>query len=273
MSADTPVLRNSRQASGADDPLADFFLDRDTSPGGGGHLRADSGGGVATMAPPTAPIVTSELPLFVRNLVEEEEEDLTPLVKVPARPRQPLGVRRPTPDPAKLRAKYAPAEHEPDLLDAADADAAPAPFWTPMDTPSTSAGAAVGPRLAAAAIDAGVLGAIAATTVAFTLRLVELPFAEVGALPVIPMLAFFAVISLGYELMFTAANGQTIGKMVMGLRVVSDNGDAGADRVTLRQAALRAVSMLPLGAGLVAAFSGNGLAVHDRVAHTRVVRA
>jgi len=91
-------------------------------------------------------------------------------------------------------------------------------------------------------------------------------------LPLIPMVAFFALIGVGYELMFTAASGQTIGKMVMGLRVVPVVPHGEVARVSVRQACVRALSMLPLGAGLVAAFVGHGLAVHDRVAHTRVVR-
>jgi len=254
---------------------------------------------VATLAPPAPPvaaaprvaaplaapaaasaIVTTELPLFVRDLVSDrdDEDEQVPMVKVPPRPRQPLGVRRATPDPAKLRAKYPPRAPEadlPGLLDAADQPAVvPTAMWPqaePDAAPSREP-ALLGLRLAAAAIDASVLGAVAAVTVAFTLRVVELPLNQALALPVIPMLAFFALVSLGYELMFTAANGQTIGKMLMGLRVVSDETDAPGDRVPLRQAALRAVSMLPLGAGLVAALAG-GLAVHDRVAHTRVVRA
>ena len=49
------------------------------------------------------------------------------------------------------------------------------------------------------------------------------------------------------------------------------------DRVTLKQAALRAVltfpSVLALGAGFVPALIGSGPALHDRFAQTRVVRA
>ncbi len=86
------------------------------------------------------------------------------------------------------------------------------------------------------------------------------------------MLTFFALIGVGYELLFTAAQGQTIGKMMMGLRVVPED-MPDADRVSVKQAAVRALSLLPLGAGLVAALVGSGQATHDRMAHTRVVRA
>lgn len=265
-------------------------------------MSREEAGGVATMTPPViakpvvrvapapapAPVaaapMTAELPLFVRDMVEPEDEDLAPMVKVPERPRAPLAVRRTTPDPAKLRARYARLQ-EPSLLDSVAEPANDEPaLWqyeppVAMPTPRPPAGAtalptpiAAGQRIAAAAIDAGVLGVIAAATIVFTLRSAELPLAGVLELPLIPMAAFFALIGLGYELMFTAASGQTIGKMIMGLRVVPDAPHAEAGRVSIRQAFVRALSMLPLGAGLLAAFVGYGLAVHDRVAHTRVVR-
>jgi uncharacterized RDD family membrane protein YckC len=238
-------------------------------------------------AQPAAPIMTSELPLFVRDMPDkaiDDEEDLVPLIKVPARPRQPLGVRRTTPDPVKLRAKYAP-QPEPDLLDAVDdvsySPLAPSPLHeepllhsTEAQAPTVMLAAPIAPgaRFAAAAIDACLLGTIAAVVTVFTLQLAELPMAQVFDLPLVPMLAFFALIGMGYELLFTAAQGQTIGKMMMGLRVVPDD-MPDADRVSVKQAAVRALSLLPLGAGLVATLVGSGQAVHDRMAHTRVVRA
>jgi uncharacterized RDD family membrane protein YckC len=291
------------------DPLADFDLDRGPGPmpdsgrtataTASRHSRSyDSG--VATMTPPaeavasiaqpvltSSQIMTSELPLFVRDMPDglmDDEEDMVPLVKVPARPRTPLAVRRTTPDPAKLRAKYAP-RHEPDLLDEVD-DLSHTPLRPtamhdePVLYPAEpvaptvilAAPVELGSRFAAAAIDAALLGSIAAVVVVFTLQLAELPVAQVLELPAIPMLAFFALIALGYELLFTAAQGQTVGKMVMGLRVVSDD-EPSEDRVSVKQAAVRALSLLPLGAGLVAALVGQRQAVHDRLAHTRVVRA
>jgi len=303
------------------DPLADFDLDLGpsaatdrapvTAPVSASASRSSNyarpyDGHVATMTPPaealaalapyapptppiaSSPIMTSELPLFVRDMPEgiqdDDEEDLVPLVKVPARPRTPLAVRRTTPDPAKLRAKYAP-RHEPDLLDSVD-DLSHTPLLPtamhdePVLYPAEPSAPAmpatapveVGARVGAAAIDAALLGTIAGVVIMFTLRLAELPVAQVLELPAIPMLAFFALIALGYELLFTAAQGQTVGKMVMGLRVVSDDHQE-EDRVSLKQAAVRALSMLPLGAGLVAALVGERQAVHDRLAHTRVVRA
>lgn len=300
-----PRCKNCGHDLSMDDLLGDFHLDL-----GPGHeaesivLPPDasfgrrSEGGLATMTPPAevvaaiakpapaAPIMTSELPLFVRDMPEpdDHEEDMVPLVKVPARPRQPLAVRRTTPDPVKLRAKYAP-QPEPDLLDGvedlsftplADSPMHAEPILdrdeVPAPTIMLAAPVSAGPRLAAAAIDAALLGSIALVVTMFTMQLAQLPMAQVLDLPLVPMLTFFALIGVGYELLFTAAQGQTIGKMMMGLRVVPDD-MPGADRVSVKQAAVRAISLLPLGAGLVAALVGSGQAMHDRMAHTRVVRA
>jgi uncharacterized RDD family membrane protein YckC len=233
--------------------------------------------------------MTTELPLFVSESASEdvdEEPDLTPLVSVPASPRPPLAVRRPTPDPVKLRARYSTASREPDLLDVVeDLTLDPLPPTPFHDEPSLypteeqPAGLSatpeiepvpLGARFGAAAIDVTVLGAIAATVVVLTADLAGLTLGQATGLPLIPMLVFFALIGMGYELMFTAANGQTIGKMAMGLKVVSD--EPFVQSVSWRQAFTRTLAMLPLGVGLVAAIGGAGLAVHDRVAHTRVVR-
>ena len=288
-----------RRDDNESDALGDFQLDlgRQTQEVGG---HSDRNGGVAVLERPAvaavskAPVVpvapmTTELPLFVSESASEdvdEEPDLTPLVSVPASPRPPLAVRRPTPDPVKLRARYSSASREPDLLDVVEdvshEPLTPTPFHdVPSRYPTEEQPAAayavsefapvpLGARFGAAAIDVTVLVAIAATVVVLTAHLAGLTLGQATVLPLIPMLVFFALIGMGYELMFTAANGQTIGKMAMGLKVVSD--EPSVQPVSWRQAFTRTVAMLPLGVGLVAALGGAGLAVHDRVAHTRVVR-
>ena len=76
--------------------------------------------------------------------------------------------------------------------------------------------------------------------------------------------------------MFTAAGGQTLGKMAFGIRIVDDAAADGRS-ISVKQALYRAVltvpSVLMLGAGFVPALVGDERAVHDRLAHTRVVRA
>jgi len=226
-------------------------------------------------------------PLAVGNMMGADEDDIAPLVSVPARPRAPLSVRRHTPDPARLRAKYATADT--DLLSGVDDLTSDPLAPTPMheepvlypaepvapvrarvshEAPATPA-VPFGTRAAAALVDVGVMGAIALVTVEVTLRMAALSWSQLGVLPVIPMLGFFALIGLGYEWMFTATSGQTIGKMVMGLRVIDDEVPS---RPSPRQAAVRALSMLPAGAGVLAAAASSGLAVQDRLSHTRVVR-
>lgn len=234
---------------------------------------------------------------------EEDELEPEPLVKVPARPRVPVAVRRSTPDPARLRAKYGlPEAPEPDLLsnfvpEALEraslhddqADLADLPLvasatmpWPSEPTPERLPAAwqqAVtgGTRLAAALIDTAFLGAIAAVVVFCTLRLTGLSVQQLTLLPVLPLAALFLLLAGGYLLLFTAASGQTVGKMAMHIRVVGTSPEAVInDRITLSQAAVRALAALPsvlaLGAGFLPALLGAGLALHDRIAQTRVVR-
>jgi uncharacterized RDD family membrane protein YckC len=117
------------------------------------------------------------------------------------------------------------------------------------------------------------MGALATGVLGVTLRWCEIPFDRASTLPVLPTAAFLLLVGIGYLLMFTAAGGQTIGKMVFGLRVVGD--DTGG--LSVRQACYRSLltvpSVLALGAGFFPALLGTGRALHDRLAHTRVVRA
>jgi uncharacterized RDD family membrane protein YckC len=76
--------------------------------------------------------------------------------------------------------------------------------------------------------------------------------------------------------LFVAANGQTIGKMAAGVKVVST--DVETARVSLGHAVVRAaaylVSALPAGLGLLPAlFGADRRTIHDRLAATRVVKA
>jgi uncharacterized RDD family membrane protein YckC len=232
------------------------------------------------------------------------EIDDRPLVKVPASPRAPLAVRRTTPDPARLRAKYGrgaahskaePVETSGDLLSdsraagagaadlelRSDAVATPALRLSAEPTPtSLPAGwlPGVGPakRLAAAALDGALLASLDGAVVWFTLSVCGLAPAQAPLLPVAPLLLFFLLLDAGYLVLFTAACGQTIGKMAAGIRVVgTTTGAVINDRITIAQAVMRSLgsiaSMVPLGAGFWFGLVGDRRAVHDRLAHTRVV--
>lgn len=264
-------------------------------------------------------IPTADLPLFVRSMqgvsdqlahaddaepVADHHEDFEPLVKVPARPRTPVSVRRATPDPARLRAKYGlnpnpepdlwsnipdplddmrPAE-EPSAFQDLPLTSDPSLAWSPEPVPSPepigwtdNVGVSAGARLIAAFIDASVLAGISAAILYFTLQVAGLSLSQIALLPMLPIIGLLLIMTTGYMLMFTAASGQTLGKMAMNIRVVGTSPEAVYDdRVSASQAALRAIVALPsvllLGIGFLPALVGAGLAFHDRIAHTRVVR-
>jgi uncharacterized RDD family membrane protein YckC len=128
--------------------------------------------------------------------------------------------------------------------------------------------------LAAALVDLVLLAAIDALTLYFTLRLCGLALGEWRTLPLLPVVIFFLIVNGGYLVAFTAAGGQTIGKMALGLRVVAaDEGRVGVGAASLRALGCLA-STVCLGAGLLPALVGaDRRAVHDRIADTHVVRA
>jgi uncharacterized RDD family membrane protein YckC len=149
-----------------------------------------------------------------------------------------------------------------------------------IELPVVAAGtpAPVIARIGAATLDALILGTIDATVLYFTLKICELPLAQVRALPLAPFGAFLLLMNGAYFAAFVAAGGQTIGKMAAGIRVV--HGDSVADtsdRVSLGHAIVRAagylVSALPAGLGFLPALFGDRRALHDRLADTRVVKA
>ena len=245
-----------------------------------------------SMSAPEADDPAGDLPLF----------DDTPLVSVPASPRQPLSVRRTTQDPARLRSRHAPPAvahpprvDEPNLefdldLGAAGADEAlaldPPPSRPAAVTPADDAAvdpreSAPGlPRLGAALIDVMLMTGIDAAVIYFTLRLSGLDFAQFFILPIVPLGAFLLLLNAGYFVMFTASTGQTIGKMATRIRVVGTSADDVInDRVSFGRATLRTAgyfaSLLPAGLGFIPAFIGprDHRALHDRLAETRVVRA
>jgi uncharacterized RDD family membrane protein YckC len=241
-----------------------------------------------SMAAPQPDDPAGDLPLF----------DESPLVSVPAAPRAPLSVRRHMPDPARLRSRHAPPvapqhppsaeldlefDEEPEPPRVPAARAAPAPDATLAAAPPEALlirQAASGVRrLGAAAIDLALIAGIDAAVLNLTLRLTGQDW-QGFALPLVPLAAFFVLLNGGYFVMFTAATGQTIGKMTTGIRVVAAAfSEATGDRVTFGTAVLRTAgyvaSLLPVGLGFVPAFLGRGehRALHDRLADTRVVRA
>jgi len=213
-----------------------------------------------------------DLPLFA---TEGTGEDLPPLVTPSATPRRPLSVRRPTPDPARLRPR--PRD------EARTRGAAPT---LPLPSDPVSAPAAVGVhvasgplttappilRVAAALVDLAILLAIDTVTLYLTARLCGLTMREWRVLPILPLGAFFLLLNGGYLTLFTAAGGQTIGKMAFSLRVVGYEDAPVPVGLSVLRALGCVASTLCLGLGLIPAFLGGGQALHDRLADTRVVR-
>ena len=132
-------------------------------------------------------------------------------------------------------------------------------------------------RAVAGIIDVLILGSISTAVVVLTLRLCELTLEQWRMLPAVPLLAFLVLLNGGYFVLFTAAGGQTIGKMAAHIRVVNGpDRDPGlacrSDRRPARRRCL--VSVLTLGAGFLPPLSARDRrAFHDRLADTRVVKA
>ena len=212
-----------------------------------------------------------DLPLF---------ED-APLITGPLRPRAPLGVRRATPEIPRARSRETKTPAHADMLfEAAPEIVQSSPRivqrrFEPVRSAQASGDALAGAvsRILAALVDIALLVALDASVLYFTLRLVGLGTDQVGELPLLPLMAFVLLLNVGYFIAFTAVGGQSIGKMAFGIKVISQEEDAvPIGRATVRTLAYF-VSALPLGAGfLPGVISADRLALHDRLAHTRVVR-
>lgn len=234
------------------------------------------------LRPPVAP-VTTELPLFVKAMpapdvddadVEVHDRDAlaAALSEAESAPRPTFTPRTDTPirpRAAEVPRKLGPLDH--DLLE----DLARLEDHERRESSRVDIGDRVGvaSRLGAAIVDALLLGSLSAAVVWTTLRWCGLAFADARVLPIAPTVGFLLLVGLGYLMLFTAAGGQTIGKMLCGIRVV----DEAEDVLPLRQAVYREVVALPsvlaLGLGFFPALMGDERALHDRLAHTKVVRA
>ncbi len=228
-------------------------------------------------------VTTTDLPLFVKGIAAHEpigDADDTPAAPLPP-PRPPLSVRRAT-EPVGARPRVTERKLGPldrDLLEdlkrvereeaargreearlasvlAAAADDRVEPFR----------------RAGAAALDVAVLGGLAAFVFWATLRLCGISLSQLELAALVPLVGFIVAMDVAYLLLFTAAGGQTVGKMLMGIRVIGDEPESG-EPLSLRQAAWRAgLTVVGLGVGWLPALFGRGLTLHDRFSHTRVVR-
>ncbi|HEY6506438.1 MAG TPA: RDD family protein [Vicinamibacterales bacterium] len=240
---------------------------------------------------PAEPDMTPALPLFRAEDVDDE-----PLVRVTP-PRPPVAVRK-TPDAHRMRlAPSVPAESsmrdavfefgsEPSVEPATVLDldlgprqplrheeepAADMPILEP-GVDAVEPFTPVGPRMLAALIDHGLLLAIDAIVIYFTLRLTALTLADWRVVPAAPLLTFLVGLKLAYFSAFTFAGGQTIGKMAAGIKVVADDDTPLDPWQVVRRSIVGVASLVALGAPFLIALpdpARRGL--HDRVARTRVV--
>jgi uncharacterized RDD family membrane protein YckC len=217
-----------------------------------------------------------ELPLFGPPIPDDE-----PLITKASPPRSPLAVRRATPEVPRLRTESPLKTASFDLALEVD-DPSPVPIVLPEERVASdpwrddepTPDASVGARLLAVMVDLAILAAIDVVVIYFTMQLCYLTIDDLGLLPKGPLVAFLFVQNGGYLVAFTAG-GQTLGKMMAGIRVVQSDSNAALD---LGHAFLRTlmwvVLAVPAGLGfLTALFSRDHRGLHDRFAGTRVVRA
>lgn len=278
--SETPPELPLQQREGTGAPLGDFDL-------GGPEVANDAHATgldlerlIGTDEPP-APARASEpteeraLPLFAPA---SNDVDDMPLITTPRPVRPPLSVRRAAPDVPRVRTRAPrPRRDNADLdlrLDTTSEEAAEvSTVERRVDSKTSSATAGRVARVVAMCVDLLLLGGIDATVIYLTLAIAGLTLGEARILPIVPLVAFLLLLNGGYLVGFTTASGQTIGKMLTGIRVIADDGT----RVDVGRAVLRAtgclLSLLTAGLGyLPAIFSSDARALQDRIAGTRVVR-
>ena len=273
-------------------PLRDVSFDAPPPPGSNPSANRDR-------SAPAAPRM--DLPLFT----DRDPLDDRPLISATAAPRQPLAVRRPAPPPSPPKPRFEKSAVAP-MLDITDDEEAAAFGDEDVDASGRSerrrqvraarsiaeqaaateefAVAPIWRRLIAGIVDVVIIAGIDAGVLVSTLRVLGLEIEQFTLLPPAPIALFLVLLNGGYLATFTAAGGQTIGKMLAGIRVIAQRpDDAGpfaryTTRVSLGAAVLRATaylaSLLPAGLGFAAILlDKDGRALHDRLAETRVVRS
>jgi uncharacterized RDD family membrane protein YckC len=222
-------------------------------------------------APGPTPVL-SKLPLF-----NDASGDDLPLITKASPPRAPLAVRRATPEVPRARSDT-PRSTALEPSDVAWQSerrfaAKPRPAgWDHADEDSAAA-AGVFSRAGAVIIDLAILGVTDLIVVYFTMQICGLALADFDILPKGPLIAFLLVQNGGYLVAFTAG-GQTLGKMAMGIRVVSTRESEHVDMAhSLLRTALWVLLAIPAGLGFITAlFSRERRGLHDHFAGTRVIK-
>jgi uncharacterized RDD family membrane protein YckC len=238
-------------------------LATDSTPGSG-RANADATPQSEPAGEPTDPV----------NSLPFDDAPLMP----PRAARTPLAVRRATAEVPRNRPRTtrpvrmdAPLAFEPSAAPLKSAEASVQATETVaslMQAPSLVA------RVGAGLVDVALLAAVDAAVLFLTLRIsgLQASAADLIVIPLVPFTGFLALIAFGYVAAFTVAGGQTIGKMLLNLRVIGDDGRP----IDAAGGVLRALGcmLVPITLGLSylpVFFSSDHRAVHDRLAGTRVV--
>jgi uncharacterized RDD family membrane protein YckC len=250
------------------------------------HRTAASEGGptIAAVEDDTAtdverpPQAVDEPPAAATPAVDEPGGSLpfddSPLVPPPAA-KPPLAVRRSTPEVPRNRPRTTrpvrpdSLSFEPEPESTAVSDSVAVTMASLMESPS------LGVRIGAGLIDLIFLVAIDLAVLYLTLRITGLQntLEDLKVLPPIPFAGFLAMLAFGYLAAFTVAGGQTIGKMLMSLRVIGDDGRPVDPAGAMVRAAGCLLVPVTFGLSYVPALvTSDHRALHDRLAGTRVVR-
>lgn len=220
------------------------------------------------------PMMVIEAPLTDDSALPFDDAPLMP----PPAARPPLAVRRSTPEVPRNRPRTTrPIRTDSlNLESPAQASKSSAASLDAVDTvASLMEMPSLGVRVGAGLIDLLLLVGIDAAVLYLTLRITGLQntLEDLRVLPPVPLVGFLAILAFGYVAAFTVAGGQTIGKMVLSLRVIGDDGRP----VDAAGGMLRALGcmLVPITLGLSylpAVFTSDHRALHDRLAGTRVVQ-
>lgn len=229
---------------------------------------------------PMAP-VAERAPDLLMNMAADDAAlpfDDAPLMPPPAA-RPPLAVRRSSQEvprnrprttrPVKLESLNLEPQSSPEVDGSGIAGEATETVASLLRSPTLAV------RVGAGLIDLLLLAGIDAAILYLTLQVTGLQntLDDLRVLPLVPFAGFLALLAFGYVAAFTVAGGQTIGKMMLSLRVIGDDGRP----VDPAGGMLRALGcmLVPVTLGLSylpAIFTSDHRALHDRLAGTRVVQ-
>ena len=211
-----------------------------------------------------AKTVWSSLPLF------PVAPDSTGSVSGAPNAKRPLAVRRETPRVPNLRMVDSPAMDGTGMRPETSTEKKN--FRTRERVPRRNrVNASFASRLLAGTVDVLLLILVDATVVALTAWTTGTSLGVEMELPMPPLLGFLVLFDFGSVIVLTAVAGQTIGKMIVGIRVVGSEGG----QLTIGQVIARTIFcvflVLPAGIGMVGMLFGSRRALHDRLAGTEVV--